>query len=73
MRRRSGGRDLCGTEGAGYPSYAAGGEKIRNAIHSKKCVGFFFSPELPSGYGIYVKPAGHLSSCVSNRVPVAWQ
>lgn len=71
MRRRSGGGDLCGTEGAGYPSYAAGGEKIRNAIHRKKKMCFF--PELPSGYGIYVKPAGHLSSCVSNRVPVAWQ
>lgn len=70
MKQRSGDGDLCGTEVAGYPSYAAGGEKIRNAIHIKKC-GFF--PELPSGYSIYVKPAGHPSSCVSNRVPVAWQ
>lgn len=70
MRQRSGVGDLCGTEGVGYPSYAAEGEKIRNATHSKKKCVF---PELPSGYGIYVKPAGHLSSCVSNRVPVAWQ
>lgn len=38
MKQRSGDGDLCGTEGAGYPSYAAGGEKIRNAIHRKKCV-----------------------------------
>lgn len=39
-------------------------------VHSKNMCVF---PELPSGYGVYVKPAGHFSSCVSNRVPVAWQ
>lgn len=33
----------------------------------------WFFPELPSGYSMYLKRAGHPSSCVSNRVPVAWQ
>lgn len=68
MRRRSHDGDLCGTEGAGYPSYAARGEKLEMPFAAKT-----FFPELPSGCGIYVKPAGHLSSRASSRVPVAWQ
>lgn len=60
MKQRSGVGDLCGTEWGWLPHICCEGwgGKIRNAIHSKKCVGFvlgFLFPELPSGYSIYIE------------------
>lgn len=52
------------------PATLQGEKKLEMPFTVKNVV---FSPELPSGYSIYVKPAGHPSSCVSNRVSVAWQ
>lgn len=62
-----------GQRGPVTPATPQGEKKLEMPFTVKNVWVFFFSPELPSGYGIYVKPAGHLSSCVSNRVPVAWQ
>lgn len=59
-----------GQRGLVTPATLQGEKKLEMPFTLKKMC---FFPELPSGYGIYVKPAGHLSSCVSNRVPVAWQ